>query len=300
MNYIKIVLFFTVILFLPVLLFGNDLTAGACKKYKYKGVEYTFKYCPPCPRFPNGFWLSETEVTLKMYKQFIEENPNYLSSSRNVGILTSDIKKDYNSNDYSWRSVGFIQSDLHPVTLISAHDAIVFCKWLSKRLNVSIRLPYDTEWLYAASEGKDDIHSCIITEDNFFKYGNFADKKFYEFFRHTSKDEYSDGYIFTAPVKSYLPNKWGLYDMFGNVSEITIPSYLAEYYNDLIGNVSEKTAFSNKIKEFDVSLYGGSWLEKPHIILFGPKLYPFETSCFSRKSNRADNHIGFRLLLEYN
>ena len=157
--------------------YGKELVGGYVKKYTYKGVEYNFRYCSPCARFPNGFWLSETEVTLKMYKQFIEENPNYQSPTEVVGLMLPKRIPDNRLKGYSWRSVGFAQSDLHPVTLISARDAIAFCNWLSKRLEATIRLPFDDEWVYAASEGNEDIDALVISKENFFKYGNFRDKQ---------------------------------------------------------------------------------------------------------------------------
>ena len=284
MNKIKLLLCFALML-CSELSFGNELAAGTCKKYQYKGIEYTFRYCPPNSRFPKGFWLGETEVTLQMYKQFMEENPDYQSPTIIGGLIIPESKRDNSPKEYSWRCVGFEQSDLHPVTLISAQDAIAFCKWLSKKLNVSIRLPRYREWIYAASEGDDDIDSFVITEKNFFKYGNFADKDYFEVF-YKNRDveyitvvEYSDGYVYTAPVKSYLPNKWGLYDMFGNVSEITLPP---------------------GIMRDDVWLYGGSWFEKPRVLLVGPSHKPETTRFYTRPINRADNHHGFRLLLENN
>jgi formylglycine-generating enzyme required for sulfatase activity len=41
----------------------------------------------------------------------------------------------------------------------------------------------------------------------------------------------ADGYLTTAPVKSYPPNGYGLYDMAGNVWEIVADDYEKDYYS---------------------------------------------------------------------
>lgn len=100
----------------------------------------------------------------------------------------------------------------HPVVHITFEDAAAFADWAGGRL------PTETEWEYAARGGnegeilpwaKEEITSKANTWQGIFPMVNSAE----------------DGFIGLAPVASYEANPFGLYDMFGNVWELTASSY---------------------------------------------------------------------------
>lgn len=96
----------------------------------------------------------------------------------------------------------------HPVTQISGADAEAYCKW------AGLRLPTIEEWEVAARAGAttrypwgDELHE-----------GDRAHANVWEGESHR-KNKLTDGFMYTAPVKSFAPNAWGLYDVIGNVFE---------------------------------------------------------------------------------
>ncbi|HLK64851.1 MAG TPA: SUMF1/EgtB/PvdO family nonheme iron enzyme [Bryobacteraceae bacterium] len=103
------------------------------------------------------------------------------------------------------------QDGAHPIVNVSWEDAEAFCGW------VGGRLPTEAEWEYAARGGKtNEIYP--------FNSENSRDDANFE------KTSGNDQYVYTAPVKQFNPNPWGLFDMAGNVWEWTADWFSDSYF----------------------------------------------------------------------
>ena len=107
--------------------------------------------------------------------------------------------------DYDWldRDEGW-GKDQRPVINVSTQDVQTYIGWLNKLTGQQFRLPSEAEWEYAARAGSATKYSWgDVVEDN----------------NANCYIDCEDEYEFTAPVKSFAPNAFGLYDMHGNVQE---------------------------------------------------------------------------------
>jgi len=172
-------------------------------------------------------------------------------------------------------------SDDMPVGRICWHDAMDFIKKL-KRLNQGVyRLPTEAEWEYASRAGTTTAYSWGDTIDcSKAMYGNNPLKE-RECTIYNESMKLKPGR--PAPVKSYPPNAWGLYDMHGNVWELC-----QDWFGDYDVNIRTDPV-GPKSGTFRVRR-GGSW-------------FKYGYSC--RSANRAYAHpssrlktTGFRLVRE--
>ncbi|GEM05328.1 hypothetical protein HMI01_23160 [Halolactibacillus miurensis] len=97
----------------------------------------------------------------------------------------------------------------HPVVHVSWNDAVAYAAWAGKRL------PTEKEWEYAARGG---------LEQNKYPWGNELTPNGEHYCNiwqgeFPKKNSLADGYLGTAPAKSFPPNGYGLYNMSGNVWE---------------------------------------------------------------------------------
>lgn len=107
----------------------------------------------------------------------------------------------------------------YPVVHVAFEDAEAYAEWAGKRL------PTEAEWEFAARGGKHD--SIYFWGNETFQLSEMANTWTGQF---PTENTLSDGYEKAAPVKSFPPNDYGLYDMAGNVWELTSDWYNANYY----------------------------------------------------------------------
>jgi len=200
-----------------------------------------------------GFWMDEHEVTNAQFARFvaatgyqtIAERPLDPKDFPNVPLdalqpgsavftppdqvagLNNHLQWWRYVNGASWRHPEGPGSDIRgreaePVVHIAYEDAAAFAKWAGKRL------PTEAEWEYAARAGQSNAKYYW---GNDLKPGGKWIANVYQG-SFPTEDSGEDGYQGVAPVKSYQPNAWGLYDMDGNVWEWCSDYYRPDYYEN--------------------------------------------------------------------
>ena len=128
--------------------------------------------------------------------------------------------------DQRWKEPGFEQTADHPVVKLSWDDAQAFCAWLTKKergegkikATQRYRLPTDAEWSVAVGlegEAGGTPKDKNMKIKGVFPWGTQWPPP--KGAGNYNKSFGVDDYDYTSPVGSFAPNKYGLYDMGGNV-----------------------------------------------------------------------------------
>jgi sulfatase modifying factor 1 len=212
----------------------------------------------------DGFFMDATEVTNRQFSEFVIATSYVTIAERGIdweelkkqvppgtpkphdsilqpGSLTFKKSKSPVANLYdfsqwwnwtigaNWQHPNGPKStikgkDNYPVVQIAYEDALAYCEWANRRL------PTEAEWELASRAGSygsvynwgNDV--SVLSEKANTWEGDFP-----------VNNSSADGFELRAPVKSYLPNAYGLYDMAGNVWEWTSDWYNANYYKEMNG-----------------------------------------------------------------
>jgi sulfatase modifying factor 1 len=195
-------------------------------------------------RITKAFYLAQTEVTVGQFRRFLKDSgyrPESIADgtggygyNRAYDPDKSESGDQFEGRDtrYSWSNPGFEQSERHPVVNVTRNDALAMAQWLSKQEGRVYRLPTEAEWEYAARAGTQTRYHSGDDPESLLKVANIFDAasqvNWPTFSGHAIKGD--DGYAFTAPVASFAPNGFGLYDMHGNAWEWTQDYYGEDYY----------------------------------------------------------------------
>ena len=223
------------------------------------------------------FGMSVYEVTLGEFREFVA------ATQRKITGCTVYDGQWHERPDLGWSDVGYPQTGTHPVACVSWRDALDYTVWLSHKTGHHYRLPSESEWEYAARAGTEAPRPWSKNTEWACNSANIADLAASQRYPGWKVHSCNDGYVYTAPVGSFDPNAFGLYDMLGNVFEWVQDCWHADYR----GSPSDGSAWvSSDCTQRD--LRGGSWFTSPQYVSVAAR-------------NRFDagyrsNTIGFRLV----
>ena len=253
-----------------------------------------------------AFWIDETEITNKAYAKFVEAT-GYLTVAERTPDwqelkkqLPPDAKKpadhllvpaslvfhppteEANLDEVtwwdwvpgaSWKSPEGGTSNIkgmddHPVIHMALEDAQKYCEWKK------MRLPTEAEWELAA-RGK-LANATYAWGEEFKPNGKFMANTYQGKFPGNNLNE--DGFLTTAPVKSFPANGYGLFDMIGNVWEWT-----SDKYEDLAEPLVKKQVIK-----------GGSFLcAENHCVNYRP------SARLGAAFDSGASHLGFRCVKDH-
>lgn len=266
----------------------------------------------------SGFWIDRHEVTNAEFARFVratgyvttselptplerimlqlppgspEPDPSALVAASAVFIMPDPQLGVPGGWDYvqgaDWRHPEGPGSSIeargnHPVVQVSWWDAMAYAAWAGKQL------PTEAQWEWAARGGLLDAPYVWGFEppDREHPPLNMWQGTFPQF------NAAKDGYLATAPVESYAPNGYGLYDMAGNVWEWCADAFDPHAYRGLANQPALEDPFQAPIDAQDLaprSLRGGSFLCSDN---FCTRYRPSART--GNTPDSATNHTGFR------
>jgi sulfatase modifying factor 1 len=209
----------------------------------------------------DGFFIDLTEVTNKHFKDFVDATNYVTVAERPINweemkkdlpqgtpkpqdsllspgslIFNKEVKAVVNMRNYeqwwtwkigaNWKNPQGFESNIkdkdnYPVVHIALEDALAYCKWANRRL------PTEAEWELAA-QGKNN--GVIFTWGNNPELLNIKANIWQGTF--PIENIPIDGYKYLSPVKSFDSNSIGIFDLTGNVWEITSDYFNVNYYKE--------------------------------------------------------------------
>ena len=271
---------------------GKSYTKGAKPNDDYAMMREK----PSHEVYIDGFYIDIAEVTNNQFQKFVNETGYLTIAEREINwdemkknlpagtpkphdsilqpgslIFNDKLKKVDNMNNYfqwwrwqtgaNWRSPKGYGSSIknkgnYPVVHIAYEDAKAYCEWANRRL------PTEAEWESAA---QGNYKNAVFPWGDDLKLLNSNANTWQGKF--PVKNESIDGYEMIAPVKSFPANSIGIFDMVGNVWEITDDLFNVNYYSEIsteteLKNLKGASSCYNPSNPYEIQyvMKGGSFL----------------------------------------
>lgn len=262
----------------------------------------------------DGFWIDRHEVTNAQFKQFVDATgyvtlaergldprahpgvpSDLLAPGSMVFAQPSNVRGSDTSQwwqyvrDANWRAPAgrgstIAGKDNHPVVHVAYEDALAYARWRGRSL------PTEAQWEFAARGGRDgeDDWSSAYDAD-----GKPIANTWQGIFPVVNTNE--DGYAGIAPVGCYKPNGYGLYDMIGNVWELTSDWFRPGHSREMAVNPTGPELVSIRVAAGQAPsrvIKGGSHLCAAN---YCSRYRPAARQ--PQETNLSTAHVGFRTVL---
>jgi len=238
--------------------------------------------------FPRGFAMGQHEVTVSEFRDFVDQ-ARYRTDAERARFSTIYNQRSgrlTRRDDVNWKMSyeGRGARDDDPVVHVSWNDAQAYVNWLARVTAKPYRLPSEAEFEYALRGGNSTKYwwgrgSPRRVVENITGEGDTSRS-------HrgwsTSFKGYTDHFWGPAPVGSFEPSPYGLFDIGGNVGEWVVDCWHDTYMRAPV----DGTGWVNPGCKLRV-IRGGYWASSPK-----------QTRSAFRLSARPDSHdarIGFRI-----
>ena len=193
----------------------------------------------------DAFYIDKHPVTNAQYMEFVHANPQWkISDWLTIYIFPRYLDADY-LKDWFKGTCSKEKAD-HPVNWVSWYAAMAYAEWVGKRL------PTEAEWEKAARGG---------AANQRYPWGNSI---------NDSRANYDKRIGETTPINMYPPNRYGLNDMVGNVSEWCLDEWNGAFYefsdshNPVSGGSIEHIVENYKRSKHPRAVRGSSWYSPMH------------------------------------
>ena len=198
------------------------------------------------------FWLDRHSVTNQQFATFVAAT-GYLTTAEQVGqghVFDREQKRWVVVKGAQWRrpagpASSIAGRDDQPVVQVSWYDAVAYARWADRRL------PTEAEWEYAARGGLFDAEFPWGREET--PDGEYRANYWQGHF--PIEGEPLDGFAETSPVSAFPMNRFGMFDMAGNVWQWCGDCYRKDFYRlGRVTNPQGPETGEQRVRR------GGSWL----------------------------------------
>lgn len=185
--------------------------------------------------FKRGFAIARNEVTVAEFRRFVQAT-GYRSVATRAGHSTvydekGGVFSEHEGVDWRKDHVGRVADPQLPAVHLAWRDAVAYAAWLSTETGQEYRLPSEAEFEYALRAGSQELYPWGSGSPTAIVGNLTGDGDLSRTGRRWSNaiPRYRDAFWGPAPARTFPEERFGTYDMIGNVMEWTLDCWHESY-----------------------------------------------------------------------